>query len=315
MPSPNPEITLRPDGRNRDADPPPPAVKQALERQGVIQASAVWQPLRGGRTNRLWYVTTDETAVVVKLYNRDAATPLFANDPVAEAAVLSAVSGSALSPVAIFSGYTQSGPVLVYRYINGKPWRRDTAMAAKVLKNLHSTVVPSGLQSLPHAPDGSFALKSQTLAILDQIPPVDAARVRAFEPACDVPPSGQSRLLHGDPVPDNIVCTQVEAGMDVVLIDWQCPKLGDPLLDLSLFLSPAMQVIARGQPLTLEEHQEFIEAYDDPPTTQRLLALQPFLHWRMASYCLWKITRSTPDLAYAKALEAEISALTALTTR
>ncbi|MFU8863883.1 MAG: phosphotransferase family protein [Rhodobacterales bacterium] len=299
----------------QDADEPPFALKAELEKHGVIHSPAMWEPLRGGRTNRLWYVTSNGAALVVKLYNQDAATPLFDNDPLAEAAVLGALSGSALSPEAVFSGNTQSGPVLVYRHISGEPWRSDPSLAATVLKSLHTTVAPYIAASLPSAPDGSLALKAQTRAILDQIPSAEAARLRAIEPDSDVAPSEQICLLHGDPVPDNIVCTQSGSGGEAVLIDWQCPRLGDPLLDLSLFLSPAMQIIARGQPLTLLEHQEFIEAYDDPPTAQRLLALQPDLHWRMASYCLWKITRAKPDFAYAKALEAEVSALIALTTR
>lgn len=309
MPSPCPEITPRFDSGVQDADEPPFALRAELEKHGVIHSSAIWQPLRGGRTNRLWCVTSNGATLVVKLYNQDAATPLFANDPVAEYSVLRALSDSALSPEAVFSGNTQTGPVLVYRHIGGKPWRDDPALAATVLKSLHTTAAPYMATSLPRAPDGSLALKAQTLAILDQIPSAEAARLRAIEPKSDVAPSEQTRLLHGDPVPDNIVCTETGSGSGAVLIDWQCPRMGDPLLDLSLFLSPAMQIIARGHPLTLEEHREFIEAYDDPPVTQRLLALQPLLHWRMASYCLWKITRATPDLAYAKAFEAEVSAL------
>lgn len=314
MPLPCPEIALRSDNGGEGADQPPLALKQALENHGVIRSSALWWPLRGGRTNRLWHVTSNGMPLVVKLYNPDAATPLFANDPIAEVTVLKALSGSGHSPEAVFSGNTTAGPVLVYRHLDGTPWRGDPALAAAILKSLHTTPVPPQAQNFPRAPDGSLALKQQTLMILDKIPAAAAAHLRAIEPDGDVPPSGQIRLLHGDPVPDNIVCTRDGSGAGAVLIDWQCPMLGDPVLDLSLFLSPAMQIITRGQPLTPQEQQSFIQTYDDPLTTQRLLAMQPVLHWRMAAYCLWKITRATPDLAYAQAMDAEVSALETLGT-
>lgn len=309
MPLPCPEIILRSDNSGKGPDSPPLTVKHELEQLGIIRSSAVWQPLRGGRTNRLWHVTADETPLVVKLYNPDAATPLFANDPVAEATVLKALLGTQLSPEAIFSGTTLAGPVLVYRHFCGTPWRSDPTSAATVLKSLHTTPIPQQAEQLPHAPNGSLALKQQTLAILDQIPSAKAAHLRALEPESVAAENAQLRLLHGDPVPDNILCTQAGSGTDAILIDWQCPTLGDPLLDLSLFMSPAMQIIARGRPLTVKEQKGFTEAYDDPPTTQRLLAMQPVLHWRMAAYCLWKTTRATPDFVYVQAMKAEISAL------
>ena len=59
----------------------------------------------------------------------------------------------------------------------------------------------------------------------------------------EVAPVGHPCLIHGDTVPNNFI-QSVDA---LVLIDWQCPALGDPVLDLAIFLSPAMQQIARGR--------------------------------------------------------------------
>lgn len=310
MPSPCPSIILRLDSGGDCGDAPPFTLKQELAKRGVICSSALWQPLRGGRTNRLWRVTSISARHVVKLYDQDAATPLFANDPIAEASVLTALTGSGRSPEVVFSGNTQAGPVLVYHHLSGTPWRKDSALAGSLLRSLHATPVPQRAQSLPRAPDGSHALKKQTLAVLDQIPSTEAAQLRVLEPDSNAPPSGKVSLLHGDPVPDNIiVCAKGTSSGTAALIDWQCPMLGDPLLDLSVFLSPAMQIITRGLPLSSEERHRFIKAYDDSPTEQRLQALQPILHWRMAAYCLWKMTRPTPDSTYAQAMEAEISAL------
>ncbi|MDX5401220.1 MAG: phosphotransferase, partial [Rhodobacterales bacterium] len=147
--------------------------------------------------------------------------------------------------------------------------------------------------------------------ILAQVPPNLAAPLLAAQPRGIVPPSGRRVPLHGDPVPGNLICDQPR---DLpVLVDWQCPMLGDPALDLALFLSPAMQQVGRASVLSPEEKQRFLDAYDDRATTERLAALQPFLHWRMAAYCLWKTTRPAPDAAYAPALLREMEALASLT--
>ena len=89
----------------------------------------------------------------------------------------------------------------------------------------------------------------------------------------------------------------------LTLIDWQCPRLGDPAEDLALFLSPAMQLLYRGAPLGLAEQDAFLAAYPDPQVTARLRALLPWFHWRMAAYCLWKAERGGAEDREAMALE------------
>lgn len=296
-------------GDRRLAEKPPVSLVQDLVARGVVPASAQWQPLQGGRTNALWVVPGENCALVVKRYALDAATPLFPNEPSAEAQVLNALSASGLVPQILYQGMSQAGPVLVYSHQDGAPWRADPAEAARPLKTLHNLAVPHELQGLRHAPDGAKALKDQTLAMLDQIPAQAGAVLRGLEPELNIPPNGESRLLHGDPVPDNIVCPGCGRGGNAVLIDWQCPALGDPVLDLALFLSPAMQIITRGAPLSDRERQQFFTAYDDKAAVARLLALQPVFHWRMAAYCLWKMTRLAPDHSYKAGLEAEMNAM------
>jgi len=295
-------------GDQRLAEEPPLSLVQDLVARGVVSATAQWQPLRGGRTNSLWLVSDENRALVVKRYALDAATPLFPNEPSSEAQVLRALSASGLAPQMLFFGISQAGPILVYSHQDGAPWRIGPADAAKPLKALHKLTIPHELQGLRRAPDGAKALKDQTLAILDQIPAQAADILRGLEPDLHIPPHGESRILHGDPVPDNIVCSDHDAGGSAVLIDWQCPSLGDPVLDLALFLSPAMQIITRGAPLSDLERSQFLTAYDDKAAATRLLAIQPILHWRMAAYCLWKMTRPAPDLSYKAGLEAEMSA-------
>lgn len=288
---------------------PPPVLVRDLMAAGLVSATSCWTVLPGGRTNQVWNVTDKDVSRVVKLYTPCAETPLFRNDPQAEAMVLDVLKGSGLAPKPVFSGILSSGPVLIYEHQAGSPWRSDVDAVAHVLKSLHARPCPTSLRALAPAPDGAAALVAQTRAILDQTPSEQAAAIRALEPRSEVLPSGQLCVLHGDPVPDNLICPDgAHAGLPV-LIDWQCPALGDPILDLALFLSPAMQQICRGKPLTAQERASFLTAYGDGAATARLTALQPILHWRMAAYCLWKITRPTPDPSYSLAMDQEIEAL------
>jgi aminoglycoside phosphotransferase (APT) family kinase protein len=121
--------------------------------------------------------------------------------------------------------------------------------------------------------------------------------------SAEVPPSAKRALLHGDPVPGNILVTPD----GLRLIDWQCPAVGDPVEDLALFLSPAMQLIYRGAPLTRAEGDAFTAAYADPQVQDRLNAMQPWHHWAMAAYCAWKAARGAQR--YAQAMELELAAL------
>jgi thiamine kinase len=291
---------------------PPPALVTELIRTGQIMPDQGWTVLLGGRTNQIWKVEDPRGARVVKRYVRAAGTPLFRNDPPAELRVLAALRATGLAPRALCEAGTPADPVLVYVHQAGQVWREGPQRVARTLKALHEQPVTKDLTDLPAAPDGSDALAQQALAMLADLPVSQAARLPQPAPTQHVPPSRVRCLLHGDPVPDNLVCPADDPAAPPVLIDWQCPALGDPVLDLAIFLSPAMQQIARGRPLSADERRLFLRAYDDPATEQRLHALQPVLHWRMAAYCLWKMHQDRPDLAYGPALAAELAALQGL---
>ncbi|HWT98055.1 MAG TPA: hypothetical protein VN229_10590, partial [Terriglobales bacterium] len=58
----------------------------------------------------------------------------------------------------------------------------------------------------------------------------------------------------------------------------------------------------------------FLFAYDDRRTSDRLQLLEPFYHWRMATYCgmrqqQYAASRPEAAAAYAKALTALITVL------
>lgn len=248
-----------------------------------------WQALPGGRTNRLWRVGD----LVVKRYDPAAASPLFPNDPLAEALALRLFAPQGLAPK-----LRASGPGwLVYDYVQGAVWSGDPAPVALALYHLHR--LEPLVAGFRLAGSGSAALRAQANAIA-----ADCRSALPPMPADLALPPVPLRLLHGDAVPGNIISG---SSSEITLIDWQCPALGDPAEDLATFLSPAMQWLYRGRPLNQAEEQAFLDAYPNAETVARARALAPLFHWRMAAHCLWKLERGALD--YGTALRLELGAL------
>ncbi|MGR3761362.1 phosphotransferase family protein [Roseobacteraceae bacterium NS-SX3] len=250
--------------------------------------------LAGGRSNRVWRAG----GVVVKLFSKVQDNPLFANDPAREAAALRALGGTGMVPQLIASGQFEGHAWLAYSHITGASWRSDAAHVAQLLGRLHDQPPFAGL---PPGANGSAALEAQARAILNRCrQPGEVLRLR---PLGQVQPLPDTQLIHGDPVPGNLVAHDGT----LTLIDWQCPQLGDPAEDLALFTSPAMQLLYRGSPLARAEEDAFLAAYPDRRITGRMLALKPWYHWRMAAYCLWQAERG--GARDRDALQLELAAL------
>ncbi|MFW8593742.1 phosphotransferase [Cribrihabitans neustonicus] len=258
--------------------------------------------MAGGRSNRVWRAGR----LVIKLYEPEGGNPLFANDPRREAAALGALAGTGMVPPLVASGCFEGRHWLAYAHITGGPWQRDTAHVARLLGRLHDQAPPPGL---PAGVNGSEALEAQTQAILSLCrgaPPLASLR-----PLGRVPPLPGAVLIHGDPVPGNLLAHDGT----LTLIDWQCPQLGDPAEDLALFLSPAMQLLYRGSALSQSEEDVFLAAYPDPRIVARVLALKPWFHWRAAAYCLWRSEQGGGAGRDRAALELEIAALQSIRPR
>lgn len=241
-----------------------------------------WRPLEGGRSNQVW--RCDE--VVVKLYRPDAATPLFGNDPALEAAALCALAPLGLAPNLLAKG----ADWIAWRHVPGQTWQGEAGIAA-LFRRLSMAPAFAGL---PQHPMGAKAIAAQALAFAPPgLPPIpDPVDVVLPKPS----------LLHGDLVPGNIIC----GATDLCLIDWQCPALGDPVDDLALFLSPAMQWLYRGQPLEREACQSLLLQL--PETLRyRYAQLASLLHWRIAAHCAFRTLRGDAD--YDTALRLELTAL------
>lgn len=240
--------------------------------------------------------------LVVKLYLNRADNPLFANDPIREVMALRALSGTGMVPALAASGEFEGQHWLAYDHIPGAPWYSDTPHVAQLLGRLHDQPL---MRDLPLGCNGSDELEQQSSEILARCPGDEPmlTELQALRPQGHVAAIAQLALIHGDPVPGNLLAHDGT----LTLIDWQCPQQGDPAEDLSLFLSPAMQFLYRGTVLSDHESAAFLSAYPDPHIVSRYQALKPWYHWRMAAYCLWRSLGGAP--LDRSALELELQAL------
>jgi aminoglycoside phosphotransferase (APT) family kinase protein len=277
---------------------PPVHLIQALAKADVPETNTPFVPLRGGRTNRLWRFGITG-GWVCKLFARAGGTPLFPNDPIAEVTALTALNGTGLVPEHGQLVESNAGTCLVYRYIEGAAWNGAAYEVGAMMARLHSYPIPEGLRRLDN---GRHSILEQADRILSATPN-GPKRLAAFRPSIDDLKTASPVFLHGDIVPANIVVSP----LGLRLIDWQCPAFGDPVEDVAIFLSPAMQLLYGGRDLDSFDEREFFDGYGHPERAVRYKALKPAFAWRMAAYCLWKAARG--DANYAAAAEAEIDTL------
>ena len=271
---------------------------ELVSARGLNAATARWVALDGGRTNQTWRVADGTRQIVVKLFAKDSQNPLFPNDPEREIRALRHLEHHNLAPRLVDHFVTPFGQCVIYEHLRGQTWETDPAPVARLLKRLHRLDAPEGLRATP---DGSLALRRHGDMILELCPRSAADWAHDLMPRTTIPPVGTNSLLHGDPVPGNIV----GEGSDWRLIDWQCPAAGDPCEDIAIFLSPAMQLAYRGTALSEAEKTAFLDAYDDVDIMKRYNTVAPWYHWRMLAYCLWQQAKGDPEAAIRAMAEAE----------
>lgn len=264
---------------------PPPAALAALAGLDPRLSGADAQPLRGGRSNKVWRLGD----FVIKSHSPDTASPLFPNDPGAEAAALTVLAPFGLSPRLRAKG----ADWIIYDHVAGTPWRGDPAPIARTLHRLHGT--PLSANSFRPLPNGSAALLSHALGFAPPgLPPPP--------PDPGLPPV-TPRPVHADAVPGNILATP----NGPLLIDWQCPGMGDPTEDLATLISPAMMWLYTGQIAPPDWAMAVLSAYPCPETVARTRALIPLYRWRIMAHCAWRAARGDAD--YARAFQIERAAL------
>lgn len=279
----------------------PADIKAASKAAGLPGADKThWQPLLGGRTNRLWAFETDGGRYVCKLYRSGHASPLFPNTSGAERTALQGLAGHGLAPEFIADFETAQGACLIYRFVPGSAPMRSEPGPLVALRQLHKI---SDIPPFRRLVRSSAELMAQADALWQSLPPDCHRRFRHLRPRPADIDFGDPVFLHGDPVPANMIAR----GTRICLIDWQCPAVGDATEDLAIFLSPAMQQIYAGRPLTPEEEDAALKAYDDADIAVRYQTLAPIYHWRMAAHCLWRAERG--DAAFDKAALCELARL------
>lgn len=278
---------------------PPESLRQKVHSILPWAQTGDWRPLFGGRSNSAWHLSGDapDHSAVLKLYRTQADNLLFPNDPAAEAQLLRHLSHTGIAPQLIDSFCHADGQCNLYQAIPGKRWDSDVIPVATLIRTLHAVPAPKSLRA---GPNGSTAVLAQADQILEKC--TLAAPLRSLRPNSNVPPTQDQVLLHCDIVAGNLI--QNDTGLH--LIDWQCPALGDAVEDLAIFLSPAMQTLYRGAPLTKAENQQFLCEFEDK-ITLRYRMLAPHYHYRMAAYCLWHAQNDRPD--YMDGYAAELAAL------
>lgn len=275
-------------------------LKAELLSAGYRSAGGPWLPMSGGRTNKIWRVSDGKKDFVCKLFDPAGATSLFPNDPDGEVRALQAVAGARLAPDFIGRINTPVGTCVLYRHVEGKAGGAGVADVAATLKELHSSMPPAGLREIRA---GAGEIHRQGDRILADCGSEGKEFLMALRPEYVETNAASKVFLHGDLVPENVIHTSRGA----VLVDWQCPALGDPCEDLATFLSPAMQSLYGHGPLSTGERQKFLAAYGDPAITDRFNKLQRHFGWRMAAHCLWKTENGEAD--YEQGLALELAAL------
>jgi len=275
-------------------------LKAALLSAGYLDTNASWRPLSGGRTNQIWRVSDAEKDFVCKLFDPAGGTSLFPNDPDGEVRALQALARTHLAPDFIGRIKTPVGACVLYRHVEGKAGVAAVADVAATLKKLHSAMPPAGLREIRA---GAGAILRQGEHILGDCCSDRKAVLMALRPEPVETGAISGVFLHGDLVPGNVIHTSRGA----VLVDWQCPALGDPCEDLATFLSPAMQSLYGYGPLSKDERREFLATYDDPAITDRFGKLHSHFGWRIAAHCLWKTENGEAE--YEQGLALELAAL------
>ncbi|MDC1349186.1 phosphotransferase [Amylibacter sp.] len=268
-----------------------------LVTQRVISNQIVWHAQTGGQTNKVWRLI-GEKDLICKLYSETENNPLFNNTPEEEYKCLLWVDGSGIAPKPYKYLKTPFGEVLLYNYIKGQTWSHDVSTVSELLTRIHKHKYPKDLRILSALPSD---IKQTGLEIINKLNNYHKNKLINICPdvsISDIEPV----LLHTDVVPGNLILG--EKGLR--LIDWQCPAIGDPIVDIVMFLSPGMHKIYGAGKFSIKDHEDFLMNLT-PKLRSRYNIIGPLYHWRLAAYCFWKAEQGF--IEYEKAALAEIDLL------
>jgi hypothetical protein len=275
----------------------PAGFAQAVAMAGFGVATQ-WGRLQGGRTNQVFWGEFTDKKLVFKIFNTDRKNHLFPNDIKCEHASLVALDKLNLAPK--FRGRFRFNGLdcLAYDFVKGEVAQIVSKEAIQALAILHQQPPPKKIRRL--ACDRDAVLAQGLMFVADD----RSERAAYLRDACPSSPNFMPVdpcFLHGDPTPANTI--ETETG--IIFVDWQCPAVGDPVYDLVLAVSPAMQLLYGNTSCEKVRPNELISAYGDSQIIDRYAQLAPLLSWRIACYCHWKSRRG--EVEYAAAGLAEFS--------
>ena len=276
----------------------------------VEVAAATRVRLPGGYRNEVWKVRAGRRWLIEKRYAEDPgeANPMYPNLPDHEATAL-----ATLGPLGLAPELVEYRPgVVTYRFVPGTMWRNGVGDVARLLSAIHAVPPPTGLRRLCVS---AAAARDHGDEMVAAVAPEGAAGLREVRPSSvSSEKVGRMALVHTDCGPGNLVRSR--AGL--VLIDWQCPGLGDPVEDIACFLSPAMMILYEQRPHSASSIERFLRAYGSSAngheTVVRYRRDAAAWHYRIGGYCVWRadrLARRLPEVSarYRKALAAEIALL------
>ena len=256
---------------------------------------------------------TATDTLIEKRYAEDPGSPnpMYPNLPDHEALAMAHLAGTGCAPelVSHRDGNGAEPSVVVYRFVDGRAWRRGVRDVAELLRRVHRSDPPVGVRSLHRSAADARAhgdrMVDDTSASELRSRLLDARPEAVADEAVQRP-----ALVHTDCGPGNVI--RHRGG--VLLIDWQCPGLGDPVEDVACFLSPAMMTLYDAKPHGVRARRSFLSAYDDPTVVERYHRDGPAWHYRIGAYCVWRAARlhdRQPDVAarYRRALNLELELL------
>jgi len=264
--------------------------------QGLISNQTGWRIQTGGRTNKVWRLT-GENDLICKLYLQIENNPLFNNIPEAEYACLLWLDGSDIAPKPYKYLKTPFGEVLLYHYIQGQKWSHDVNIVSELLTRIRKHKYPNGLRILQNLPS---YIKQSGLEIINKLNRRHKSKLVTICPDVSSPDI-EPVLLHTDVVPGNLIL----GNESLRLIDWQCPAIGDPIVDIVMFLSPGMHEIYGSGKLSMKDHEAFLMNLS-PKLRSRYNTLGPLYHWRLAAYCFWKAEQGFKEYENAALLEINL---------
>jgi len=208
------------------------------------------------------------------------------------------LDGSDIAPKPYKFLKTPFGEVLLYIFIKGETWSHDVEAVSELLTRIRKHKHPKGLRILSNLPSD---IKQTGFEIINKLNSYHKNKLIGICPdvtISDIEPI----FLHTDVVPGNLIL----GDKGLRLIDWQCPAIGDPIVDIMMFLSPSMHEIYGLGKLSMKDHEAFLMCLSSE-LRNRYNIIGPLYHWRLAAYCFWKAEQGS--IEYENAAFAEIDLL------